>query len=88
MAILLFKFSNEGDTIFQEGHALFGFDPESEVIDFLSTRSQRLYSAVGIIMENTRYRLGELPDGRWALVGPTEPGWIFAVEEQGLGVRG
>lgn len=81
MSIRLYKFSTEGESIFEKGHALYGFNPDSESIDFFSARSQRLFSAIGIVMENTRYRLGELPDGRWALVGPTENGWLFAVEE-------
>lgn len=43
-------------------------------------RAGALYDALGIVPGDDRYRLVELRDGRWALLGMPRDGERFAVE--------
>jgi len=70
------------DTLFEPGSPLFGFDPD--VVsgeDYENVDARALFEALGASPEDEDFILGELPDGRWAVVGLMVAGHKFAVEE-------
>lgn len=70
------------DKLFEPGEVLDGFaDYALTVDDYQTDRARALYEALGASTEDEEYVLGELPDGRWALVGVTASGHKFAVED-------
>ena len=81
MAVKVYTIHNP-DMLFEPGGVLFGFN--SDVLsgdDYESERARALYEALDVSPENLEYVLGELHDGRWALVGLTVAGHQFAVED-------
>ena len=71
------------DKLFEPGEVLDGFNMNAVSIDdYVSERARALYAALDASPEDEddEYILGELPDGRWALVGLTIAGHKFAVE--------
>jgi len=70
------------DALFESGEVLFGFNSDAlSGDDYQGERARALYAALGAWEEDEEYVLGELPDGRWALVGLTVAGHQFAVED-------
>lgn len=74
----------------------FGINPDNEFIDgvlkgfrsdqvdwrdYNTERCKKLFEALGVSRYDEDYVLGKLPDGRYALVGPTQRYFEFAVEE-------
>lgn len=81
MKIRVVPFSNHPTVEFNAGD-LIGFDRDAlDGAAYETDRARALYAALGASVEDEEYSLGELPDGRWALVGLTIPGYMFAVEE-------
>jgi hypothetical protein len=60
--------------------AFFGATRELGPAEKGEPRAVALYDALGATKRDTRFRLLELGDGRWALVGRTVEGEPFAVE--------
>jgi hypothetical protein len=77
----IYEFSTAPLDAFEEGGVLYGFDPDAiDSPDYDSARGLALYEALGVSPDDDEYVLGELHDGRWALVGLTVEGHSFAVE--------
>jgi len=81
MTVKVYAIGNP-EALFEPGGVLAGFDRDAlSGDDYQSERARALYAALDAWKEDEEYVLGELPDGRWALVGLTAVGHQFAVED-------
>jgi hypothetical protein len=79
--IATYLFGNTPEDAFDDGELLAGFDAEALSGDDDATdRAKALYAALDADPGDEEYRLGLLPDGRWALVGLLVADHDFAIE--------
>lgn len=80
--IATYTFGAAPETEAERGGAVEGFNPDAvDGDDYATPRARALFDALGASPDDDEYLLGELPDGRWAVVGLTVEGHPFAVEE-------
>jgi hypothetical protein len=76
----LYLFGFQPQKTFQEGGLLFGFKPLFEGKDYASPRAHALFQVLNIPSDHPEYVLGQLPDGRWGVIGRIEEGHRFILE--------
>jgi predicted lipoprotein with Yx(FWY)xxD motif len=82
--IQVYTFGGKPEIEFERGGILYEFDNDSFTIEeYESERAMRLYQAIDADPDDLEYKLIRTSDenDRWALVGNTITGHLFAVEE-------
>jgi hypothetical protein len=80
MPCVLCVFGFQPHRQFETGGMLAGLKVLSDDASYLTERAAALFGHLVVSPDNLDYFLGELPDGRWALLGPIEEGRRFALE--------
>jgi len=77
----VYEFSANPESEFKNG-ILAGFNENAiSGSEYDSERAKNLYDTLDASMDDEEYMLGELPSGKWALIGLTISGYEFAVED-------
>ncbi len=67
---------------FEKGGLLEGFEQDAvSEDDYETARAENLFAILGARIEDDKYILGKLANGKWALISETVWGYLFAVED-------
>jgi hypothetical protein len=80
--IKVYEFGFNPYAEFKKGGLLEGFDQDAvSGDDYETERARNLYDILGAGLEDDKYILGQLSNGKWALISETVWGYMFAVED-------